>query len=121
MTVVEVVPLAAGSAPIVVGRGVVGAVVGVLGLLVEGAGLSVLDERLGVEVGRLLAVKSGAHLDCKAEAGRSATARYPQQPLCFTCKADQLQSHKNQALYCCTTQFEGTLSAQQSGYYSINN
>jgi len=73
MTVVEVVPLAAGSAPIVVGRGVVGAVVGVLGLLVESAGLDVLDERLGVEVSRLLAVKSGAHHDFTAEAGRSAT------------------------------------------------
>mmetsp|Transcript_90190 Transcript_90190/g.131997 ORF Transcript_90190/g.131997 Transcript_90190/m.131997 type:complete len:204 (+) Transcript_90190:197-808(+) len=73
MTVVEVVPLVAGAAPIVVGRGVVGAVVGILGLLVQGAGLGVLDERLGVEVSRLLAVKSGAHLDCTAEAGRSAT------------------------------------------------
>ena len=42
--------------------GVVGAVVGVLGLLVQGAGLGVLDERLGVEVGSLLAVEDGAHL-----------------------------------------------------------
>ena len=73
MTVVEVVPLVAGAAPVVVGRGVVGAVVGVLGLLIEGAGLGVLDERLGVEVSCLLAVKSGAHLDCTAETGRSAT------------------------------------------------
>jgi len=62
MTVVEVVPLVAGAAPIVIGRGVVSAVVGVLRLLVESASLGVLDERLGVEVSRLLAVKSGAHL-----------------------------------------------------------
>jgi len=62
MTVVEVVPLVAGAAPIVIGRGVVGAVVGVLRLLVESASLGVLDERLGVEVSRLLAVKSSTHL-----------------------------------------------------------
>jgi len=35
---------------------------GILGLLVESAGLGVLDERLGVEVSRLLAVEDGAHL-----------------------------------------------------------
>jgi hypothetical protein len=62
MTVVEVVPLVAGTAPVIVGRGVVGAVVGVLRLLVQGAGLGVLDESLGVQVGRLLAVKDGAHV-----------------------------------------------------------
>ena len=61
MTVVEVVPLVAGTAPIVVGRGVVGAVVGVLRLLVQGASLGVLDERLGVQVGGLLSVEDGAH------------------------------------------------------------
>jgi len=65
VTVVEVVPLVAGAAPIVVRGGVVGAVVGVLGLLVQSAGLGVLDERLGVKVSRLLAVKSGAHLQKK--------------------------------------------------------
>ncbi len=64
MTVVEVVPLVAGTAPIVVGRGVVGAVVGVLRLLVEGTGLGVLDERLGVKVGGLLSVKNSAHVYC---------------------------------------------------------
>ena len=63
MTVVEVVPLVAGTAPVIVRSGVVGAVVGVLGLLVQGAGLGVLDERLGVQVSCLLAVKSGAHLE----------------------------------------------------------
>jgi hypothetical protein len=62
MTVVEVVPLVAGAAPVIVGSGVVGAVVGVLRLLVQGASLGVLDERLGVQVGRLLAVEDGAHL-----------------------------------------------------------
>jgi hypothetical protein len=62
MTVVEVVPLVAGAAPIVVRGGIVGAVVGVLRLLVESAGLGVLDERLGVQVGRLLAVENSAHL-----------------------------------------------------------
>jgi len=67
VTVVEVVPLVAGAAPIVIRRGIVGAVVGVLGLLVESAGLGVLDERLGVKVGCLLAVKSGAHLDCTTQ------------------------------------------------------
>ncbi len=51
----------AGTAPIVVGRGVVGTVVGVLRLLVEGAGLGVLDERLGVKVGSLLSVEDGTH------------------------------------------------------------
>ncbi len=61
MAVVEVVPLVAGTAPIIVGSGVVGAIVGVLRLLVQSAGLGVLDERLGVQVGRLLAVKDGAH------------------------------------------------------------
>ena len=45
-----------GAAPVVVRGGVVGAVAGVLGLLVQGAGLGVLDERLGVEVGGLLSV-----------------------------------------------------------------
>ncbi len=64
MTVVEVVPLVAGAAPVIVRRGVVGAVVGVLGLLVQGAGLGVLDERLGVQVGGLLSVENSAHLDC---------------------------------------------------------
>jgi hypothetical protein len=39
VAVVEVVPLVAGTAPVVVRGGVVGAVVGVLGLLVESAGL----------------------------------------------------------------------------------
>ena len=73
MTVVEVVPLVAGSAPTVVGRSVGGVVVGVLGLLLESAGLGALDERLGVEVSRLLAVKSCAHLYFTAQAGRSAT------------------------------------------------
>jgi hypothetical protein len=62
MTVVEVIPLVAGTAPVIIRGGVVGAVVGVLGLLVQGAGLGVLDERLGVQVGRLLAVEDGAHL-----------------------------------------------------------
>jgi hypothetical protein len=61
VTVVEVVPLVAGAAPIVVRGGVVGTVVGILGLLVEGAGLGVLDERLGVKVGCLLAVENSAH------------------------------------------------------------
>jgi hypothetical protein len=60
--VVEVVPLVASAAPVIVGGGIVGAVVGVLGLLVEGAGLGVLDERLGVEVGSLLSVEDGTHL-----------------------------------------------------------
>jgi hypothetical protein len=62
VAVVEVVPLVAGAAPVIVRGGVVGAVVGVLGLLVQGAGLGVLDERLGVEVGGLLSVEDGAHL-----------------------------------------------------------
>ena len=62
MTVVEVVPLVAGTAPVIVRSGVVGAVVGVLGLLVQGAGLGVLDERLGVQVGGLLTVEDSAHL-----------------------------------------------------------
>ena len=62
MTVVEVIPLVAGAAPVIVGSGVVGAVVGVLRLLVQGTGLGVLDESLGVQVGRLLAVEDGAHL-----------------------------------------------------------
>ena len=62
MAVVEVIPLVAGAAPIIVGGGIVGAVVGVLGLLVQGASLGVLDERLGVKVGSLLAVQDGAHL-----------------------------------------------------------
>ena len=62
MTVVEVVPLVAGAAPVIVRRGVVSAVVGVLGLLVQGASLSVLDESLGVQVGRLLAVEDGTHV-----------------------------------------------------------
>ena len=61
VTVVEVVPLVTGAAPIVVRSGVVGTVVGILGLLVEGAGLGVLDERLGVKVGCLLAVENSAH------------------------------------------------------------
>ena len=61
MTVVEVVPLVAGAAPVIVRGGVVGAVVGVLRLLVQGASLGVLDERLGVQVGRLLAVQDSAH------------------------------------------------------------
>ena len=62
MTVVEVIPLVASAAPIVVGRGIVSAVVGVLRLLVEGASLGVLDERLRVQVGRLLAVENSAHV-----------------------------------------------------------
>ena len=62
MTVVEVVPLVASAAPVIVGGGIVGAVVGVLGLLVEGASLGVLNERLGVEVGSLLSVEDSAHL-----------------------------------------------------------
>ena len=62
MTVVEVVPLVASAAPVIVRGGVVGAVVGVLRLLVQGASLGVLDERLGVKVGRLLAVEDGAHV-----------------------------------------------------------
>ena len=62
MAIVEVIPLVAGTAPVIVGSGVVGAVVGVLRLLVQSAGLGVLDERLGVQVGRLLAVEDGAHL-----------------------------------------------------------
>jgi hypothetical protein len=62
VTVVEVVPLVAGTAPVIVGGSVVGAVVGVLGLLVQGAGLGVLDERLGVQVGGLLSVENSAHL-----------------------------------------------------------
>jgi hypothetical protein len=62
MTVVEVVPLVAGTAPVIVRSGIVGAVVGVLGLLVQGAGLGVLDERLGVKVGGLLSVENSAHL-----------------------------------------------------------
>ena len=62
MTVVEVVPLVAGAAPVIVRGSVVGAVVSVLRLLVEGAGLGVLDERLGVQVGRLLAVENSAHV-----------------------------------------------------------
>jgi len=62
VAVVEVVPLVAGAAPVVVRGGVVSAVVGVLGLLVQGAGLGVLDERLGVKVGGLLSVEDGAHL-----------------------------------------------------------
>ncbi len=74
MTVVEVVPLVAGAAPIVVGRGVVSAIVGVLGLLVESASLGVLDERLGVKVGRLLAVEDGAHF-CKNSEGKQELPR----------------------------------------------
>ena len=62
MTVVEVVPLVAGTAPVIVRCGVVGAVVGVLRLLVQSTGLGVLNESLGVQVGRLLAVEDGAHL-----------------------------------------------------------
>ena len=62
VAVVEVVPLVAGTAPVIVGGGVVGAVVSVLGLLVQGAGLGVLDERLGVKVGGLLSVQNSAHL-----------------------------------------------------------
>jgi len=62
MTVVEVVPLVASAAPVIVGGGIVGAVVGVLGLLVESTGLGVLNERLGVEVGSLLSVEDSAHL-----------------------------------------------------------
>ena len=65
MTVVEVVPLVASAAPVVVGGGIVGAVVGILRLLVEGASLGVLNERLGVEVGSLLSVEDSAH--CTAE------------------------------------------------------
>jgi len=83
VTVVEVVPLVAGTAPIVVGRGVVGAVVGVLRLLVEGAGLGVLDERLGVKVGGLLSVKNSAHVYCaeKAKSGplQKRTSTFCQQ------------------------------------------
>ena len=66
MTVVEIVPLVAGAAPVIVRGGVVGTVVGVLGLLVQGAGLGVLDERLGVKVGGLLSVENGAHLNREA-------------------------------------------------------
>ena len=62
MTVVEVVPLVASAAPVIVGSGIVGAVVGVLRLLIEGASLGVLNERLGVEVGSLLSVEDSAHL-----------------------------------------------------------
>ena len=62
MTVVEVVPLVAGAAPVIVRGSVVGAVVSILGLLVESTSLGVLNERLGVQVGRLLAVENSAHL-----------------------------------------------------------
>ena len=61
MAVVEVVPLVAGTAPVIVGGGIVGTVVGVLGLLVESTGLGVLDKSLGVKVGGLLSVEDGAH------------------------------------------------------------
>ena len=61
MTVVEVIPLVASTAPVIVGGGIVGAVVGILGLLVESTGLGVLNERLGVEVGSLLSVEDSAH------------------------------------------------------------
>ena len=69
MTVVEVVPLVAGAAPVIIRRGVVGAVVGVLRLLVQGASLGVLDKSLGVQVGRLLAVEDGAHLFTQSKSG----------------------------------------------------
>ncbi len=73
MTVVEVVPLVAGTAPVIVRGGVVGAVVGVLGLLVQGAGLGVLDERLGVQVGGLLTVEDSAHLMTTTQSETSFT------------------------------------------------
>ena len=63
MTVVEVIPLVASTAPVIVRGSVVGAVVGVLRLLVQSAGLGVLHEGLGVEVGSLLSVQDGAHLE----------------------------------------------------------
>ena len=81
MTVVEVVPLVAGTAPIVVGRGVVGAVVGVLRLLVQGASLGVLDERLGVQVGRLLAVEDGAHVLQRESTSQQLHRRFVQASL----------------------------------------
>ena len=65
MTVVEVVPLVAGTAPVIVRCGVVGAVVGVLRLLVQSTGLGVLNESLGVQVGCLLAVEDGTHSSVK--------------------------------------------------------
>jgi len=74
VTVVEVVPLVAGTAPVIVRGGVVGAVVGVLGLLVQGAGLGVLDERLGVQVGGLLSVENSAHLQGQSKRNTSAAA-----------------------------------------------
>ena len=54
---VEVVPLVAGTAPIVVGGPVVGLVVGVLGLLVVEAGGFLVVTSLGVQGRSLLAVQ----------------------------------------------------------------
>ena len=71
MTVVEVIPLVTGAAPVIVRGSIVSAVVGVLRLLVQGAGLGVLDERLGVEVSCLLAVEDGAHLQKESQLRKS--------------------------------------------------
>ena len=71
VAVVEVVPLVASAAPVIVGGGIVGTVVGVLRLLVESTGLGVLNERLGVEVGSLLSVEDGAHSKKKYEIVKS--------------------------------------------------
>ena len=60
MTVVEAVPAGAGTAPVIVRCGVVGAEVGVLRLLVQSTSLDALNESLGVQIGRLLAVEDGA-------------------------------------------------------------
>jgi len=60
--VVEVIPVAAGTHPVVIGGGVVGLVVGVSGRVVKLAGLGVLAGGLGVEGRSGLAVKGGEHL-----------------------------------------------------------
>ena len=59
---VEVVPLVAGTAPIVVGGPVVGLVVGVLGLLVVEAGGLLVVTSLGIE-GRSLLLLSTKRSD----------------------------------------------------------
>merc|ERR1711918_308204 len=61
--VVEVVPVGAGTDPVVVGGGIVGLVVGVRALEVEGAGLGVELGSLVVETGSGGAVEDLEHLD----------------------------------------------------------
>ena len=59
--VVEVVPMVAGADPIVIGRGVVGLVVGVSRRVVQLASLGVLASGLGVQSSSGLTVESLEH------------------------------------------------------------